>query len=326
MKKRWGEGFSALSATVAGALIILAVSTFIPLLFGNQLQAGVILEARSRIELLEKFDASTRPMAVVYNPATWIKASEVPQHFEFVADQSIVRKPQTIPLLYNARFSLPAGIYSVALSWKPQEPPKSRTIPEVTSLKFRLTRAGQPMAEWLIPTNNTTSWRQVLTLPFDSNFVGFNASTELEALSPPLQIRPINIHDHHVRASTDIVSAAHYRDVDIFAHTETTWFEKAGFWVRGSTTSTVTLSKSNPQNIVLRYHCGPQSNEVTLSTTDWQTTQLVTPRKWKESSLPSTPNGLIKLNISTLNGFVPNKVNPSSRDFRFLGCWFEVGS
>ena len=263
-------------------------------------------------------------MAVVYNPARWINASEVPPYFKFVADQSIARKPQLIPLLYNARFSLPAGTYSVKISWKHEESSENKTTPKVASLVWRLTRAGQPMGEWFVPIENTTPWRQILTLPFDSDFVGFNASTELEALSPILQISPINIQDHHVRTATRIVSAAHYQDVDIFSHTNTAWMEKTGFWVRGSTTATVTLSKSAEQNIVLRYHCGPQSNEVTLSTVDWHSTQLVTPRKWKKSSLTSTPNGLVKLHISTLNGFVPNKVKPSSGDLRFLGCWFEV--
>ena len=322
--RQWGQGLSALSVTITSAFIVLIVSVLIPLFFGDRLQAGIPLEARSRIELLEKFDATTRPMAVVYNPARWINASEVPPYFKFVADQSIARKPQQIPLLYNARFSLPAGTYSVTISWKHEESSENKTTPKVASLGWRLTRAGQPMGEWFVPIENTTPWRQILTLPFDSNFVGFNASTELETLSPILQISPINIQDHHIRAATEIVSAAHYRDVDIFSHTKTAWMERTGFWVRGSTTATVTLSKSTAQNIVLRYHCGPQSNEVTLSTADWHSTQLVAPRKWKKSSLTSTPNGLVKLHISTLNGFVPNKVNPSSGDLRFLGCWFEI--
>lgn len=324
--KRWGQGLSALSATATSAFIILIVSVLIPLLFGDRLQASMPLEARSSIELLDKFDATTRPMAVVYNPATWIKASEVPPYFKFLADQSITREPQPIPLLYNARFSLPAGTYSVKLSWKHQESSENETIPKVASLGWRLTRAGPPMGEWLVPIENTNPWRQILTLLFDSNFVGFSASTELEALSPNLQLRPINIQDHHARTTTRIVSAVHYRDVDIFSHTKTVWMEKTGFWVRGSATSTVTLSKptETEQNIVLRYHCGPQSNEVTLSTVDWHSTELVTPGEWKKSSLPSTPNGLVKLHISTLNGFVPNKVKPSSGDLRFLGCWFEV--
>ena len=74
------------------------------------------LRARGRSELLDRFDGTQRPIAIVYDPWRRIDPASAPPLVELVAQPERSRRPrQPIPLLYNARWSLPAGRYSIEL-------------------------------------------------------------------------------------------------------------------------------------------------------------------------------------------------------------------
>ncbi len=321
-----GLGRCTLAATSAGVIIVLTVSALIPWLLGDRLQPDVVLEARPRLRLLDEFDATARPVAVVYDPLRRVQASEIPGRFSFIASPEIARVPPPVPLLHDARFALPAGTYLVELTWQHPAPPVGDAIPSDATLAWQLTREGSPSREWRVPLDGTTSWRRAVTLPIDVDFSGFHASPELEARSPILRLSPIDIRDLHARpASTSLIATARYRGVDVFVHDASTWLEPTGFWVRGGATAAVTLFGPARTGTALRYHCGPQPNAVRLTTADWQEEQAVRPGAGREAIVPPTADGIVALRISTREGFVPSAVDATSDDVRFLGCWFEIG-
>ncbi len=73
------------------------------------------LRARGRSELLDRFDGTHRPVAIVYDPWRRIDPASAPPLVELIARPTDHRPRQPIPLLYNARWSLPAGRYSIEL-------------------------------------------------------------------------------------------------------------------------------------------------------------------------------------------------------------------
>src|SRR5207253_74747 len=72
-------------------------------------------EARARAPILDEFDARRRPIAILYDPLARLSPQDVLAHVRFTARPGQRTARQPLDLLWNARFSLPAGEYRLAL-------------------------------------------------------------------------------------------------------------------------------------------------------------------------------------------------------------------
>jgi len=319
----WTPGRAMLSASLTCAAAIVLVSVLFPPLLARSIAAGpapVPPSARSR--LLDEFDAARRPIALVYSPLRRVDPQTLPPLVEFVARADEQRPKQPAPLLYNARFALPAGRYAVELvSSSPQSGALTGT------LALQLGRVGSPSRTWAVDVTIPGVWGRAFDLPIDVGFVGFRGSPEIERAKPAIRIRPVSIADAHERLPEREVLATRALgggDAMLFFHNDVVLPEHDGFWTPGHSTMVVTVAAPRGRPARLRLRAGPVRTDVRLSAESWRQDVTLEPNSVREVTVPVPASGAMRLAIETSSGFVPARFNPADHDERLLGCWVEL--
>jgi hypothetical protein len=310
---------------------VAATVTVAFLLFGGVVLVGVAGEGptravrpdqRSRVPLLDTFDASRRPLAIRYDPFTLTSPSDVLSRVSMTSSAGSRTLPQPIELLWNTRLALPAGEYRVALSM----PNGQASVPATVGLQ--LGRAGGPIEEW-----SATAARSdhQFVLPIDVNFVGFRAPPALATAGGRLSVVPVrvvNARDRFDRPT--VVSARRYGRTTVYFHDDLA-AESSGFWTPGRSTTHVTLVTDGPAGatINLAVRCGPVANSVVFRGGAWSATIPVGAGESRTvavptASLPGLSIAVAPLDIDVANGFAPADHDPASKDRRVLGCWVEL--
>jgi hypothetical protein len=226
----------------------------------------------------------------------------------------------------NARFSLPPGEYSVELL------PVGRGGMS-GALALQLGRLGNTTVEWPVTASGNEIWRQAFAFRTEVNFVGFQASPELQRSVGELRLRPVHIVSESARVATfPVISAAMYGPTPVYFHDARIYPETRGFWVRGAATAAVSIGTMSSDGVTLRLHSGPEPNTVTLATSVWREHIQLSPATPVEIRVPALaiyspvdPRAdLIPLTITTDRGFVPAERDGRSADRRMLGCWVEI--
>ncbi len=310
-----GRHYLAATFTVAAAILV--VATVVPMVFGGRLQPPVVLGARARVALVDDFDATRRPLAIVYDPLRKVDPQSLPSLFVLEAEEGLRRARQPVRLLFNARFALPAGEYLVELSPRPD-------TPLAGTLALQVGRIGAPIETW--PLTGGT-WQARFAVPLDANFVGFRASSEAERVVRQLRLIPRRIVDAHGRPQAPpVLAASAYGASAVYFHDEQAWPERAGFWTRGGASVPVTVVLSPRRTLVLKLHSGAR-NHIGLETPTWRTQIDLAPGVDREVVVPATRRpGVIPLRITAAAGFTPAAGDARSTDERFLGCWVEVNT
>ncbi len=321
---RWRDlrpGAAALAATAVfgGSLGVIAL-TF-PMLPSDPPLPHADLGARSRLAALNGFDSRVRPAAVLYDPFRKVAAFEVLPQLSLGVKPLQRTDPQPVRVIHNGRFSLPAGTYTIDVTFGDQVPLRP------TPFSLQVGRVGPPLQTWNLQPQPGEKWRTSLWLPVDAGFVGFRGPIEMERAIAAITIAPSAVVDAGARPLVPpVLSAAAYPGATFFFHNEQMYPELQGFWTVGKRAAEVTVAvppeRTTP--LVLRIHCGGQANTATISTFGWQRQYALVPGQAAEVELPVVTGGVIPLTISTDNGFSPKDLDPSLRDSRVLGIWVEV--
>jgi hypothetical protein len=318
-----GVGALAASLYVATAAILVAV---LGPLVATPASAWVLQpESRSRVPLLDSFDSTARPHAIVYNRLTVTRAESIPRLMTLAAAPGERPGEQPVRVLLNARYALAAGEYEVAIGGVPGDQPVHGNV------ALQLGRLGSPVIEWDVTIPPGGTWRQRFSLPVDIEFVGFVTPPPLDHATS-LRITPISIVDSNRRQANVhglkfvVLGAVAFPTVSLFFHDEGVYPERTGIWVHGDATTLMTVAPARPeQGITLRVHSGARSNIVTFSTTTWGERVELPPGSPREVHIPPPPKpGPFLLRVKTDNSFIPADVVPGSPDRRILGCWVEV--
>ncbi len=323
---RWRNlrpGTAALAAaTVFGASLAVIGVTF-PMLPGGTPVPGVDLGVRSRLAALDGFDSRVRPAAVLYDPLRKVAAVNVVPLLSLGVKPLQRTDPQPVRVIHNGRFSVPAGTYTIEVTFGDQVP--SRPTP----WSLQIGRIGAPLQTWTLQPQPGEKWRTSLWLPVDAAFVGLRGPIEMERAVAAITITPSTIVDAGARSRVPpVLSAAAYPGATVFFHNEQMYPEPQGFWTIGKRTAelTVAVPPERTAPLVLRIHCGGQASNATFSSFGWRRLFALVPGTAADVELPVVAGGVIPLTISTDNGFSPQALDPSSRDARFLGIWVEVRS
>jgi hypothetical protein len=271
------------------------------------------LTNRARAPLLDAFDADRRPFAIVFDPFRVVAASGVPPLFTFTARPDQGRRSGPVPLLFDARFALPAGDYEAEVH-----------ASAASVLSLRVAREGPPLVSWPVEAGVS---RKPFHLDMDLNFVGFEtADKESAGAFREVRIRPVSVTNAHQRPVwREVLGTLAAGPATLFLHDRTAWMEAGGFWTRGESTTLLTMASKGEAQLPLRVHCGALRNTVRLSTIGWEADRTLAPGEHADIAVPSAPDTRTTLlRIDTAAGFVPASVEPGSRDRRFLGCRFEV--
>jgi hypothetical protein len=321
---RTGRGLAFLRADAGALLAVIAVTVVTPPAIGASLKPSPPPEARSRIAMLESFDPHARPIAIRYDPLSWVDAASVPQAFSLSARPGSRTARQPAPVLLNARFALPSGRYELDLV------PRGGGSPADLSghLVLQAGRAGGSLGEWRVDTGGGSRWNATFDLPVDVNFLGFRASPELEAAIGELRIRPQRVVPNLDRVAAYEVLATLSLDRFVFLfHDGGSYPEADGFWVRGSNRAMVSVVSHTGRlttKVRLRLR-SPVANSIRFETPGrvW-VTELEAGVPTELDVEPTLLDGTLRMTISAGSGFRPSDVSPGNLDRRFLGCWVEV--
>ena len=264
--------------------------------------------------LLSDFDAQRRPLGVVYDPLRRVPSSAIPPLLAFVAGPRARGERTGVDLLYDARWSLPAGRYELCLDGH------GRTIQGEIGLQVG--RVGPPLRTWTIAP--AARWTTTLDLPANARFVGFRASPELTGAAPELRLIPRAVADLRTRKTDpEVLQSRQYGDAAVFFYDERVAPEPTGFWTRGDSSSRLAVALAPDRPTALRLRAGPAP--ATVQTTVDGDVQRVTlaARATRDVTLRSR-HTVASVEIVTEGGFVPAEVDPATRDRRRLGVWVEV--
>ena len=104
-------GTAALLATCYVSAGVLAVACVGPTIARPRFEWVLAPESRSRVPMLDDFDAVARPYAIIYKPFTFTRAESIPPLMTLSAFPGQRPAGQPVPVLLNARYALPAGEY-----------------------------------------------------------------------------------------------------------------------------------------------------------------------------------------------------------------------
>jgi len=305
----------AMAVGIAGSTVLVSFADS-----ATALQSDHQPEARSRVPLLDSFDASHRPTVVVYDPFSHISAADALARVVLIARPGMRDAPQPIDLLWRARFALPAGEYRVRIT---------RGGGADAHLGLQLGRSGPPVEDWIF---SGTELDRQFVVPVDMNFVGIRAPAEVSGAGGELRLTPVHIVDEHLRPTFDPVIAVS-RDADtlVMTQNDNTFPEANGYWTRGHSTARVTYAwpASARSSRQIRVSCGSVANDLTFSMRDWRDRVVVNAGETRQVTIPGVElpgigTRVAPLVIDVARGFVPADLDRSVADRRFLGCWIAL--
>jgi hypothetical protein len=284
------------------------------------------LDARVRVPLLDAFDAQRRPLAIRYDPFSRVPAPDLLSGISLVAGPADGRPRPPIPLLYNARYSLPAGHYLVELV-------SARHSSPVTNerLGLQLGRAGPLTQDWEVSLAAPGVWGRTFDIPVDVGLVGFKASEGLAAAGFSLRLRPMTIVDAHRRVHVgQVLSVKRYGSIVAVFENELAWPEPEGVWVSGGETVRFLVNPDlpaagdPPTELVLRLHSGEIPNTVVVAARGKAERLELFPKRLRTVVVPLGTDGATAITLTARDFFVPAERDPQSKDRRHLGCWVEI--
>jgi len=269
---------------------------------------------RAQMALLSDFDAQRRPLGVVYDPLRHVPSSAIPPLLAFVAGPHARGERTGVDLLYDARWSLPAGRYELCLDGR------GHTIQGEIGLQVG--RVGPPLRTWTIAP--ATRWTTTLDLPANARFVGFRASPDLAGAAPELTLIPQAVADLRTRKTDpDVLQSRQYGDAAVYFYDDRAAPEPTGFWTQGDSSSRLAVALAPDRPTALRLRAGPAPVTVqTIVDGDVQRVMLAA-KETRDVRLQSR-HTVASVEIVTQGGFVPADVDPATRDRRHLGVWVEV--
>jgi hypothetical protein len=309
-------GAAGLAAcTIAGGALA-AVSLAVPATLDRHRAPTPPPGARPQSALLSGFDAQRRPLGVIFDPWRPVPAASIPPLVAFVAGPSMRGERTGIDLLYDARWSLPAGRYEIDLDARP----RGRTLQG--ELGLQVGRVGPPLHTWTLPAADR--WTTTVDLPANARFVGFRASADLTEVAPDLRLVPLAVPDLRTRRTDpDVVQSRLYGDAPVFFFDERVAPEPTGFWTRGDSASRLAVGLAPDRPTALRLRAGPSPATVTTIVDGYVEQVALAPRATRDVTLRSR-HTVASVELVTAGGFVPAQIDPAAQDRRHLGVWVEV--
>jgi hypothetical protein len=300
---------SVLGALTAGALVTAVAAGSGA--FRDRAVAGP--PPRARIDLLDRYDPDRRPLAIRYTPFRVAQPRTLLGDLSFEGRPDQRRSPAPTPLLFNARFALPAGRYRLETDFAPD------AAPVRIALQVGL---GDPWTSWDASPDANDRWSVEFDLPASANLVGLLDGEGLDDAIRRFRIVPVAI-DPQNRRFPEVMRVAEYGDLRILVVDDSIWTEKEGFWTRAGHTGRIVLHAPAAAAFVLQMHCGPIHNVVRLSSTGWTRRLELAPGQSVMVDAPGAGHRGTVLSIETEAGFSPSSIDASTPDSRQLGCWIS---
>jgi hypothetical protein len=319
-RTRLSAGRAGLASLAFAPVALLAIAVGAPGLPGVEPPEVQALETQSEWRLLNDYRPSARPLALTYDSMRRVAPATLPVRATFVARPGDPRPQPPVRLLHDARWSLPAGLYTVELTV-----PAGAPTAAAASLALQLGRRGSPLERWAVHFADAGRWTHTFGLDIFVESVGFQGSKDLERLMPTITIRPRSVVDQElVPPRLEVLGAAQYGDARIYVHDDWTIPEPSGFWTRGQGSTTFTLAAAAAPRVKVR--AGPIDTAGSIRISDRLERFALRPGETREFVAPDGSLGVWRVTVATDDAFVPAAIEAGSTDQRQLGCWLEVAS
>jgi hypothetical protein len=316
MRRPLAPGAAGLAACAVAGSALAAVSLAVPATLERWRPQGPPPGARPQSALLSDFDAQRRPLGLIFDPWRRVPAASIPPLVAFVAGPAARGERTGVELLYDARWSLPAGRYEIDLD------ARARGGTLHGELGLQVGRIGPPLHTWTLPAADR--WKTTVDLPANARFVGFKASADLAQAAPELRLVPIAVPDLRTRRTDpDVVQSRLYGDTPVFFYDERVAPEPTGFWTRGDSASRLAVALSPDRPTALRLRAGPARATVTTIVDGHAERVALEPRATRDVTLRSR-HAVASVELVTAGGFVPAQIDSATQDRRHLGVWVEV--
>jgi hypothetical protein len=315
-------GGARLAASAIGLGAVGLAAMLVPVIAGSPSIPPLPVEARVEAPSLTAYDATARPIAIEFNPWRVMTPGDAIRAIRFDATPGLRRSSQPVRVLLNTRLALPAGMYRVRVDPIAGEPLTG-------NVALQVGRTGPPSIVWPLDVPAGGSWTEMFTIDVDANFVGFRTTEDVERRVGRLEVTPIEVVGRGDRMRRPaVLASARYGSVPVYFHDDRTYPEQDGFWVRGRTTTELTLGLAvgaQPPGIRLQLHGGASSTPVDLATPAWSTRVVLTPGKTEDVHVPARDGqALLALSVTPESGFVPAEHGGAASDRRLLGCWITI--
>jgi hypothetical protein len=316
MRRPLPPGGAGLAACAIAGGALAAVSLAVPATLERWRAPDPPPGARPQSALLSDFDAQRRPLGVIFDPWRPVPAVAIPPLVAFVAGPAARGERTGVELLYDARWSLPAGRYEIDLD------ARRRGGTLQGELGLQVGRIGPPLLTWTLPAADR--WTTTVDLPANARFVGFKASADLAQLGPDLRLVPLAVADLRTRRTDpDVVQSRVYGGTPVFFYDERVAPEPGGFWTRGDSSSRLAVPLAPDRPTALRLRAGPAPAAVTTIVDGYVERVALAPHATRDVTLRSR-HAVASVELVTAGGFVPAQVDPAVEDRRHLGVWVEV--
>ena len=322
-----GGGRATLEASVVVTAALVTVSLIVPNVIGAAAAHPTDLTGRSRLELLDRFDASALPLAITYDPWLVQSPDRLPPLMTLAISPDAAGRDDD--LLYGRRFSLPPGRYRLGVSGLARAPTGAGH-----AVKLQVGRFLGGFATWDLDGIDPSTWSPIVDWAVEANYVGLKASPNLEAAGASFWIQPVSIVDRSARPDTPVLrGTAHFGHTAIYFFDRDPWIEATGFWLPGGMTTTfmavrgradAAASGRSASLFELRTHCGRSRNRLDIMAGDQSASAELSPGEGRSFQLMAADHR-IAIEVTVRDSWEPAEHDPNSPDTRRLGCWIEIG-
>ena len=263
--------------------------------------------------VLRRYNPDARQIAVMYRPFHRLERTTLPGRIVLARMLSTTPRPESSSI---AR--LPAGTYEV--SGRAIASPAGR-------LRLRTDRVSGPIADWDVASFET-SWVRQVTIPvalaglqIEMDPAARTALHDVSMRAVSVSVPPEGLEGREARR------AARYGPALVFFIGGEAWVEPTGAWIAGASSAEFAIAPDPSSRVQIFLRNGAAENDVTLESPGWQERLLLKPGEERFVAVPpDRPDfrRLMRLKVTTTNGFRPADVDPKTEDVRFLGVWIET--
>ena len=315
------RGAAQLAASAIGATSLMIGAVAAPV-FGSTDRFTMPVESQASADLLDRYDAHARPLAIIYSPFQLAAPDAALAGVVFAVGPEVRSAPQPLRMMFNARLSLPAGRYRVTAT-----PTAGQHLSG--ELGVQVGRRGPALTVWTLADG--TTWSGEFVLDVDAAFVGFVAAADVEARILHLDVTPVDIVGRGDRTMRPpVIAAARYGAITMYFHDDRTYLEPNGFWTKGRTRVELTLARADAASpltgVNLRLQAGSHdAAPVMLTTPAWRGRVMVPPGEHMDVRVPwRSEVRLLPVALTIDSVFVPADEGGNPGDRRSLGCFVQV--
>ena len=171
-----------------------------------------------------------------------------------------------------------------------------------------------------------TSSATPMTLPVAVRAIVISADEQAQRSVRGLTLEPLAIAAGAERLTDDFArDAVQYGGHTVFFLDENSFPEPEAFWVRGGRRCAIVIQPDTPRSTAtLVLGNAPVANRVVLESANWRTELQLSPGEERVVTVPMASVSATLVRLSASDGFVPSRVDPASRDNRFLGVYVRV--